>query len=670
MWPLTSAATGEELFRLLLRHSLDGIVVNETTSRKILEASESFCALTGYAREELVGRTSIELGLVDEDEVHAEATRSADAGLEGRYETRLRRRDGAYRWVEFSHQLLGTELVLTIARDVTGRRSLEERLRNQAAELAIARDDALEASRLKSEFLATMSHEIRTPMNGVIGMAGLLLDTDLDAEQRQYAEAVHSSGQALLTIINDILDFSKIEAGHLVLEEIDFDLEAIVEEVGELLASSAYDKGLELCVAIDPHVPATVRGDPGRLRQVLINLVGNAVKFTERGEVVVSATTVQADDGVVEARFQVRDTGIGMSADVQEKLFEAFTQADASTTRRYGGTGLGLVISRRLAELMSGSVDVESAPGAGSNFTFTARLQPAHGAVPAKVKRLVGVRALIVDDVPTNLDILAAQLGAWGIECTRASDVDEALRALYAAVVPFDVIITDYHMPERDGVDLANAVVAEFSRPPAVIVLSSGGTRDAVRERDTSAVAAFLAKPARRSQLFDAIATAIGQAPARKVAANAVDNPPAPAASGRRVLVVDDNPVNQRLAVVILQKAGYRADAVADGAEAVDAVARGDYDSVLMDCEMPVMDGYQAAAEIRRLEAGVTRVPIIAVTSNAMKGDAARALAAGMDHYITKPIDRDELFLALNSLLASSSPRERSSMTVSRTSGT
>ncbi|MDP3712521.1 MAG: response regulator [Mycobacteriales bacterium] len=429
--------------------------------------------------------------------------------------------------------------------------------------------------------------------------------------------------------------------------------------MAELLAESAHAKGLELIVAVDPDPPPVLRGDPTRLRQVLINLAGNAIKFTATGEVVIACTAAAAGDGF-EIRGEVRDTGIGMTDEIRAKIFASFTQADSSTTRRYGGTGLGLAIVRRLVELMGGTVSVESTPGVGSTFTFTARLAPGRGTpVVSRAGRLRRTRVLLVDDIPANLTVLAAHMAAWGPEAAEASNAVDALtlaRDAETAGKPFDVVLSDYIMPGRDGLELADDLARELEHPPPVIILSSAGGRDAARGRDTVNVARFLVKPVRRSQLFDAIGSAIGAVPSRTATPRATSDGAAPAANGTRVLVADDNAMNLRLATLILEKAGYAVDGVANGAEAVEAVARGRYGAVLMDCEMPVMDGYAAAREIRRREGDGRRSPIIAVTASALAGDAERALAAGMDAHVTKPIDHHELYTALNRLLATDTP--------------
>jgi PAS domain S-box-containing protein len=546
--------------------------------------------------------------------------------------------------------------VVGIDRDITAQLKGE-------AEVLRARDESEAANRAKSQFLANMSHEIRTPMNGVIGMTELLLDTELDALQRDYAETIRDSGTSLLTVINDILDFSKIEAGKLELEQLDVDLRDTFEDVARLLSIQAHAKGLEVTAQIDAKLPHLVKGDAGRIRQILLNLASNAIKFTSKGEVSLEIKVLETSELGTRVRCEVRDTGIGIPADRLDSLFAPFMQVDSSTTRKFGGTGLGLSIVRRLVELMGGDTGVESVQGAGSVFWFTAHfgsviesLQP-HYLAPASIN---GQRVLVVDDNATNRKVLMGQLLLCGVEPMSASSADQALallRQARAAGRPFDAALLDHQMPDCDGAELGRIVIQdETLKSTRLILLTSSGQRGEGHLFADIGFAGYLLKPVAQRDLTECLMLVLAnEADTWRMRKQPIITRHAlraqRARSRNRILLAEDNLVNQKVAVRLLEKLDYRVHIVADGHAVVAAWQSGNFDLILMDCQMPEMDGYEATRTIRRLEDGKNHIPIVALTAHAMKGDEEKCRAAGMDDYLPKPIDRAKLEACLDRLL-------------------
>ena len=614
-------------------------------------------AMFGWSRGEALGRDLAETIIpAGQREAHRHGLQRFLAGGDSRIlgnllELSALHRDGHEFAVELTISAVESEHGYSFnafMRDITERRRAQR-------ELALARDQALEASRMKSMFVANVSHEIRTPMNGVIGIGELLLDTKLDDEQREYAEMICASGDALLEVIDDILDFSKIEAGKLELDPTDFDLRDAIEKACAMQAKHAHRKGVELVAVIDAELPELVHGDGARLRQVITNLVSNAVKFTAEGEIVLRASSAPGRDGCAVLRVEVSDTGIGIETEALEQLFQPFSQADSSTTRRFGGTGLGLAISRQLIELMGGTVGAQSEPGKGSSFWFQVPLaRPAAGEVaPFEDCQLAGLRVLVVDDNAASRESLERQLGAWQMSCGVAATACEALELMESAAgagLPYALALLDRNMPGADGYELACAIRAQPALCATRLVLLSvpAGRPEAFDDPDL--FDGLLTKPVRQSRLHEELLALVAREPRPDRRIQTPQSPVAgatPTDASPEILVVEDTPVNQVVAVRMLQKCGFRVRVAENGREALVALSERDYAAVLMDCQMPELDGYETTKVIRGSEQDGDHTPVIAMTANSMRGERERCLAAGMDDYLTKPLRNRMLMDAL-----------------------
>ena len=637
----------------ILDSSLVGIMVLE--NRILTKVNRPMAEMLGYEPEEIIGRGPQQLHLSEEnfiefgEKYYWQLAHRRIANVE----YPLRHKKGHTVWCQFNGKAIAppdlAKGAVWVIEDITERKRAEE-------ELHKAKLQAEAASKAKSEFLANMSHEIRTPMNGIIGMVSLLLGTQLSGEQRDYAQTIQNSADSLLLIINDILDYSKIEAGKLDFEKIDFDLQVTMDEISDLVSLKAFEKGLEYVVMVSPEIQPYLRGDPGRLRQVLINLINNAIKFTAAGEVAVTVQRESESQTTITLLFRVRDTGNGIPEDKMDRLFKSFSQVDGSTTRKFGGTGLGLSISKNLAELMGGRIGVKSREGKGSEFWFTAEFEKQEGSRKRKrafPKKITGKRVLIVDDNETNQYVLQEQLKAWGCNTRKASSGAMAMDCLHQAIkddVPFDIALLDMHMPGMTGERLGKAIKNDpLVGKTLLVMMTSLGKRGDAKRMQQIGFSAYLTKPVKMTKLFECLVAIAGNGQERAtICREAIVTKYSLAETKKRnvrILLAEDNLVNQKVAVKLLQKMGYHADVVSNGKAALEALSKEEYDLVFMDCQMPVMDGYEASRNIRNPDSSVRdhMVPVIALTANAMKGDREKCLQAGMDDYVTKPINPGEL---------------------------
>ena len=649
----------EQQFRAVFEGAEIGIAIAELDSGKLL-VNPAYQQMLGCQPEEMQDLSVFDR-LTHPEDRELDMLQYGEM-IEGkrdhvRREKRYLLRDGKLVWANMELSILrnaaGTpQFVMGTAVDVTERRRAE-------SELQRAKEAAEAASQAKSTFLATMSHEIRTPMNGILGMTELVLETNLSSEQREHLGLVRLSAESLLSIINDILDFSKVEAGKLDMESIPFDLRDCLGETMKSLSFRAHQKNLELIYDVHPGVPESLLGDPGRIRQVLINLVGNSIKFTERGEVLVSVHEEAHEPDATYLHFSVQDTGVGIPLDKQDKIFEAFSQADGSMARKYGGTGLGLAICTRLVGLMGGHVWVESNPGAGSTFHFTAQFAlqniPAAVALPASSEDLRGLTVLIVDDNSTNRRVLSSMLTRWEMKPECVDSAEAALEALEAGKRdgrPFRIVLLDAHLPGMNGFAFAERLKGDVHLVNSTIMMltSSGQLGDGARCREVG-ISSYLLKPIRAAELLQAICTVLNPS-AEKPAPLITRHSLREDRNHARILLVEDNAINQTLALRLLQKRGYVVSTAANGRQALTALGKSNFDLILMDIQMPEMDGFEATAEIRKAEKRTgAHLPIIAMTANAMKGDEERCLSAGCDGYISKPIRTTELFATIQKIL-------------------